>query len=225
MTEAEWLASNDPQAILESLQTTATDRKLWLFACGSCRQHAILLADTRCRDAVEVGERYADGKATSEELAEASEEAYCRRSDLSDGSVSEAIAIAAAFAVVDPALRDPNLGIMTTVEAVQHTSNDLIKIAEYSDSVEVERAARCHLLRDIFGNPFHPVALDPSWSTPSVVNLAESIYEHRAFDCMPLLAGALEEVGCRDTGILAHCRWSWPHVRGCWVLDLILGKE
>jgi hypothetical protein len=225
MTEADWLASNDPQRMLAFLRGKASDRKLWLFACGSCRRHAPLMADARCRTVLEVGERYADENATSEELAEASEVAYCRRTDLSAGGVSEAIAIAAAFAVVDPAQRDPNLGVMTTVDAVQNTSNDLIKIADFSESGEVERAAQCQLLRDVFGNPFRPVALDPSWRTLSVLNLAGAIYEHRAFDCLPLLAGALEEVGCRDAELLAHCRWSWPHVRGCWALDLVLGKE
>ena len=81
------------------------------------------------------------------------------------------------------------------------------------------------ILHDLFGNPFRPVAIDPSWRMPAVVNLAETIYEHRAFDCLPLLAGALEEVGCRNAELLAHCRGPGPHVRGCWVVDLILGKE
>jgi hypothetical protein len=55
--------------------------------------------------------------------------------------------------------------------------------------------------------------------------LAEAIYEEQAFERMPILADALEEAGYRDPTILGHCRGSGPHVRGCWVVDLILGKE
>jgi hypothetical protein len=85
--------------------------------------------------------------------------------------------------------------------------------------------AQAQLLNEIVGNPFRPIALDSSWRTPSVVNLAGAIYEHRAFDCLPLLAGALEEVGCRDADLLGHCRGPGPHVRGCWVVDVILAKK
>lgn len=90
----------------------------------------------------------------------------------------------------------------------------------------ISSQTQVHILHDLFGPlPFRSVTLDRSWRTPSVINLALAIYEHRAFDCLPLLAGALEEAGCRNAEILAHCRWSWPHVKGCWVVDLILGKE
>jgi len=80
-------------------------------------------------------------------------------------------------------------------------------------------------LRDIFGNPFLPVVFDPSWLTPTVVALANSIYVDRAFDRMPILADALEEAGCDNADILLHCRGDGPHVRGCWVVDAVLGKE
>jgi hypothetical protein len=83
----------------------------------------------------------------------------------------------------------------------------------------------CNLIRDIFGNPFRPVAVDARWRTAAAVGLAASIYEDRAFDRLPILADALEEAGCDNDAILAHCRGDGPHVRGCWVVDLILGKE
>jgi hypothetical protein len=60
--------------------------------------------------------------------------------------------------------------------------------------------------------------------TPTVTALAEAIYADRAFDRMPVLADALEEAGCSDDQILSHCRGEGPHVRGCWVVDLVLGK-
>jgi hypothetical protein len=85
--------------------------------------------------------------------------------------------------------------------------------------------AHCHLLRDIFGNPFGPVVLDPAWQTPLVVSLARGIYERRAFDRMPLLGELLKEAGCRDAEMLGHCSpGQGGHVKGCWVLDLILDK-
>jgi hypothetical protein len=224
VTEAEWLTCSDPQPMLDFLRGKASNRKLWLFACGCCRRHPPLLADARCRAALEVGERYADGEASPDELAEASEEAFCRRADLSGAGVSEAIAIAAAFAVVDPAQRDPNLGVMTVVEAVQLSSSDLINAAGHGHSAEAERAGQCCVLRDVLGNPFRPVAVDPAWLTPRVVTLAEAIYQQRAFDQLLILADALEEAGCIDAAILDHLREPGPHTRGCWPLDAILGK-
>jgi hypothetical protein len=83
----------------------------------------------------------------------------------------------------------------------------------------------CSILRDIFGNPFRPVTLDPRWLTASVVDLASAIYEERAFERMPILADALMDAGCDNDDILNHCRGDGPHVRGCWVVDLLLGKE
>jgi len=83
----------------------------------------------------------------------------------------------------------------------------------------------CHQIRDIFGNPFRPVAFDPAWQSETVVALATGIYAERAFERMPILADALEEAGCDNTDILNHCRGDGPHVRGCWVVDLVLGKS
>jgi hypothetical protein len=84
---------------------------------------------------------------------------------------------------------------------------------------------QCRLLRDIFGNLFRPVTLDPTWPTPTVVGLAQTIYDNRAFDRLPELADALEGAGCTNADVLDHCREQGEHVRGCWVVDLILGKE
>jgi hypothetical protein len=80
-------------------------------------------------------------------------------------------------------------------------------------------------LRDVFGNPFRPVTLDPAWRTANVVSLARAIYDERAFDRMPILADALEDAGCTSADVLEHCRRPGEHVRGCWVVDLVLGKE
>ena len=89
-----------------------------------------------------------------------------------------------------------------------------------------ERIAHCSLLRDIFGNPFRPVAFAPEWRTDTAVAFARTMYESRDFSAMPILADALQDAGCDSDDILAHCRdTSLTHVRGCWVADLVLGKE
>ena len=85
-------------------------------------------------------------------------------------------------------------------------------------------AAQAAVLRDIFGNPFRPVTADRSWLTSTVVSLAQGIYAERAFDRLPILADALQDAGCEHPDVLGHCRGSGPHVRGCWVVDLLLGK-
>jgi hypothetical protein len=86
-------------------------------------------------------------------------------------------------------------------------------------------AAHLPHLRDIAGNPFRPVAFDPAWRTEAVVGLARGMYESRDFAPMPVLADALEDAGCADPDVLAHCRTPGLHVRGCWVVDLVLGKS
>src|SRR5262245_53575541 len=88
------------------------------------------------------------------------------------------------------------------------------------------RRARCNLLREIFGNPFRPVAFDPAWHTSDVLLLARGIYDEHAFDRLPILADALQDAGCDCDDLLTHLReTAAPHVRGCWALDLVLGKE
>jgi hypothetical protein len=88
----------------------------------------------------------------------------------------------------------------------------------------VARRELADRVRDIFGNPFRPVRVDPSWRTTDAVALARGIYAERAFDRLPILADALEDAGCTNAGMLTHCRAPGPHVGGCWVIDLVLAK-
>jgi hypothetical protein len=83
----------------------------------------------------------------------------------------------------------------------------------------------CRFIRDVFGSPFRPIAFDPRWRTADTVGLACGIYEDRAFDRLPLLSDALQDTGCADERVLGHCRSEGPHVRGCHVVDLVLGKN
>lgn len=81
------------------------------------------------------------------------------------------------------------------------------------------------VMREIFGNPFRPVVFDPEWRTTTAVALAQQVYESRDFGALPILADALQDAGCDNDDVLAHCRGAGPHVRGCWVIDLVLGTE
>ncbi|MBA4188888.1 MAG: hypothetical protein C0467_12900 [Planctomycetaceae bacterium] len=86
-------------------------------------------------------------------------------------------------------------------------------------------AAHCDLVRDIFVNPFRTVTFSPEWRTSTAVSLAKQMYESRDFSAMPILADALQDAGCDNADVLDHCRGTGPHVRGCWVVDMLLGKE
>jgi hypothetical protein len=104
------------------------------------------------------------------------------------------------------------------------------------EAAQAERAVHVQLLRDIFGNPFRPLpVIDPSWLAwdgGTVRNLARIVYAERHLPegildsgHLAVLADALEEAGCAETDILGHLRGLGLHVRGCWALDLLLGKE
>jgi hypothetical protein len=95
----------------------------------------------------------------------------------------------------------------------------------WEEATPVDKAAICSLLHEIFGNPFRPVTVDPAWLTPTVVSLAQAIYDEQAFDRLPILADALEDAGCTNADLLVHCRSQQEHARGCWAVDLVLGKS
>jgi hypothetical protein len=81
------------------------------------------------------------------------------------------------------------------------------------------------IVRDIFGNPFRPVTFNPSWRSSTVLTLAQSTYDEKAFDRLPILADALQDAGCDNDEILNHLRQPGEHCRGCWALDLVLGRD
>jgi hypothetical protein len=97
-----------------------------------------------------------------------------------------------------------------------------------SNGFEAMRRVQALIVRCLAANPFHPASLDPSWLSwhgSLLVSLARQMYDSRDFSVMPILADALEEAGCSDQKILSHCRQQGQvHVRGCWVIDLLLGK-
>jgi hypothetical protein len=127
----------------------------------------------------------------------------------------------------DPVAEDANFvwGMGGGDPGFVHVSVGPLRDRLYTIEATCEERIVAAIIRDVVGNPFRPVAVDPFWLTPSVVAVAQSIYEDRRFEDMPILADALEEAGCHDADILAHCRSEGPHFRGCWAVDLLLGKE
>jgi hypothetical protein len=231
MNEAGWLACPRPEPLLSFLRrasggrSTASDRKLRLFAVACCRRIWHRITEQPCRDAVDVAERYSDGLATAEELRISHYAArnffqgavYCPFS----GQVDPAAALAAACA------SDELANCAGTIENAALAVGNQFPYAERDPAWASERAAQSDLLRDVLGNPFRTVAWDPSWSTGKgwlAVRLAREIYDARRFENLPLLAEALAAAGCGTEDSLAHCRQPGPHVRGCWVVDLLLGK-
>ena len=106
-------------------------------------------------------------------------------------------------------------------ESLERVSGQIGLAADY----ERQARAHCDLLSDIIGDPFRPVVFCPEWSTETALALARQMCESRDFSVMPILADALQDAGCDDAEILDHCRGPGTHVRGCWVVDLVLGKE
>ena len=223
MTEAEWLECNDPTPMLEFLREKASDRKLRLFAVACCRRVWHLLVDERSREAVDVAERFADGAATDQELEDAKSNAW----EFSLHIVHEDERF---FDLDQNALDAADAPAWAAEWSVDYGSEYggcplRVVVATQRALGTAEGNTQADLVRCIFGNPFRPVTIDPAWLTPGVVELARTIYEDRAFDRMPELADALEQAGCANPDILAHCREPGPHVRGCWMVDLLLGKE
>jgi hypothetical protein len=218
MTESEWLACADPNVMLAFLRTKATKRRLRLFAVGCCRKIWHRLTDARSRSAVEVAERFADDPHNQElrdALSKAAAAAYAV-----EAAARESIFMVNAHAAVR-ACHTVEYTVASEIFAAFAVMTACA--AAYPENL-MKSHLHCILLRDIFGNPFCPVSIDQSCKGGTALDLAQAIYDERAFDGLPILADALEDVGCTNQEILGHCRGSGPHVRGCWVLDLLLGE-
>jgi hypothetical protein len=214
VTEAEWLASDDPLLLLAILEPWAadevvSDRQLRLFACACSRRLWHVLPEQRRKD-VELAERFVDGRASVEEIS-------ARRREISRAKKGRARPDEPAIArwcVLDGSgyggPDDYRWELLTALRATRGAGAE---------------AAQAALLRDIVGNPFRRVEFAPDWRTSTTVALAGGIYEEHAFERMPVLADALMDAGCEGEHVLSHCRGPGPHVRGCWVIDLLLGKR
>jgi hypothetical protein len=254
MTEAEWLTKSDPEPMLRHLIGTdeprvqaveefpnarGSDRKLRLFACACYHRVSHLLPDPTSRSTVQIAERFADGAASVAEFLKA--EAVVRELmtalepqwRASDGvervalhPTQAALALAGIVCWSEPqkAAWYAALNAHLEVPYLADPAVDVHSQQRWEGEV-AEKRAQCELLREMFGNPFRPITLDPAWFTPTVTALARQMYESRDFYAMPILADALEDAGCDSDEILNHCRGPGPHVRGCWVVDAALDKE
>lgn len=222
MTEAEWMVWADPKAMLELLRDNATERKFRLFACACCRRVWPWLADVRSRRAVEVAEELTDGSVSLTDWSDAEAAAWHAMHEGGEGLLDTEDATArlmfhyasgAAFSAVQ--------ADFDRVDA-SSVAQDAANCASEKDQ---ERRSQACLLRDIFGNPFRPVTFSPAWRIDTALTLARQMYDSREFSAMPIPADALQDAGCDNEDVLNHCRFSDVHVRGCWVVDLVLGKE
>ena len=203
MTEEEWLNGTDAMPKLTFLRESS-ERKLRLAGCAYCRSVWALLGKSS-RRAVSFGEELAD-RATDEKHYEptlrAAIQAVLRYEKMSSDR----------FRAADIAYR---VMLNDGWYAVEWTFGNWTGLHNGSA-----------IVHDIFGNPFRPVAFSPSWRTDTAAALAQQMYDSRDFSAMPILADALQDAGCDSADILDHCRDPHAtHVRGCWVVDLVLGRE
>ncbi len=216
MTEEEWLTATTPAGIIDHLRY-ATPRKRRLFCVACCRRIMSLNHNPIVREALVIAERFADGWERREALVNAAEQVNGPRVKLGWFYRSPTTITAEAVAAVC------QIGTELNPELILRCISD----ASGRDSPEdvAGGTAQCELIRDIFGNPFRPVTFSPEWRTDTAVSLARTMYESREFGAMPILADALQDAGCENDDILNHCRdANQVHVRGCWVVDLVLGK-
>jgi hypothetical protein len=226
MTEAEWLTKTDPKPMFELLGTKVSDRKLRLFGIACCRLSWDSFSDRQLRKAVELAEEYADGR-LDESCRTAIERSML---DIYEQELAEEKEFTPT----------PVLRILTLLSRQKYDISEAIGCSSsvaywaFGDDYETNYrpfevelvAEHTQFVRDIFGHQaFRPITIEPSWLTSTVVSLAQQIYVSRDFSSMPILADALQDVGCDNEDILNHCRQPGEHVRGCWCVDLVLGKS
>jgi hypothetical protein len=231
MTEAQWLACEDPTPMLEFLLGKASDRKLRLFAAARCRLFRPDWDDLwPIREAVDAAEQFSDGLSPSGQFARFHRPWQDFIWDVRWGTMdptggSTVLAPYCLGQLLVQAVSSPDAG--SAARGVLYDDLQSYFDGLWKDGPR-ERGAECHLLREVFGNPFRPAALDPAWlawNGGAVRKMAQAIYEERRFSDLPILADALEDAGCHDPDILAHCRGPSEHVRGCWVVDLLTGRQ
>lgn len=223
MTEAEWNNCADPWSMLQYVEGHPSLRKLRLFACACCRRMEALRERQHCGDAIRISEGYADGIASEAELDEVIQELWQATRAAPNDAVITATLHATFFV-------SPNVYCPTELDADVSAESAAIAIVstQSKGNKGEERRIQAGILRDILGNPFRSVLFNPTLMPTrgeAGNKLTETIYTERAFDLLPILADALQEAGCTDAAILEHCRGPGPHVRGCWVVDLLLGKS
>jgi hypothetical protein len=242
-------ARTDRSNRLRFLDCPENLRKLRLFSVACCRRVWRWLADPRSRRAVEIAELRADGHATDAEARAAAAQAAAAQRAAEELFVAARVELDASRAVRGGlALPSASAQVARAAwhcigdypqEAADHAVHAAAAVVPqgvwgtagwamaYRAACREEGRAQKALLDELFGDPFRPTSIDPlwlAWEGGVVPALAQGIYEERAFDRLAILADALEEAGCTDAELLGHLRGPGPHTRGCWALDLALGK-
>ena len=241
MTEADWLTGTEFAAHVGYIADRLAPRRQRLLAAGFCRAVSHLFDHPDLNAALAVVEWYADGRDSIAELEKARQrcrvlaqeayESYARQVDggLSGGEqdVRHELAWAVSFAATSP-LPVLMVGTRAANAAVQARTGAGLLVPVATPAFDAAVAEQSRVMRgvvwDVVGNPFRPVAFAPDWRTDTAVSLARHMYESREFSAMPILADALQDAGCDSDAVLNHCRHESGHVRGCWVLDGVLGR-
>jgi hypothetical protein len=192
----------DPALMLAFLRDKASARRLRLFACACCRLVWRFLSDQPGRARVEAVESRLEGRTAVQPR---------RAGDVASPHPGASPSLYAEVASIYTDYGDAFAAALATSA-----------MAERADPRRAGRAAQAAVLTDVFGRPTRP--LDRRWRTPEAQALAQLIYDQRRFEDLPELADLLEAAGCPPHNVLDHCRSGGPHVRGCWALDLVLGK-
>ncbi len=219
MNESDWLTATDAAEMLRHLGGKISNRKWRLFGCACCRHGWAYLTDPRSRQAVEVAERFADGLAGQEELQSAQKAACSAYPSYPFGSDGWNTAHAVAWAAQPGAGRPGDLYVAL---ASPGRSDPVVYAVSHNPALR----QHADLLREVVGNPFRTNRIDPAWLTHddgAVRKVAQAIYDQGKWDDLPILADALEDAGCTSADILEHCLRPGGHVRGCWVVDALLG--
>ena len=235
MTESEWQECQDTEKLLEYLSDRTSERKYRLFACACCRSIWNLLRDERGKSTLTVAERYADDWATADEVESAKREIAASRSEPVPSDGLHHSGLRWADDLTEHVLFDVQLGKSNPADLGAYTCDWTAARAGLLNGEagrDTEIRLQLLLLHDIFENPYRPSWVEPEWLTPTVIGLAQAAYDERIMpsgelgpDRLAVLSDALEEAGCDDSDILNHLRSPGPHIRGCWAVDLILGKE
>ncbi len=223
MTEEEWLGVTDPEPMLEYCTgCPVSQRKFRLFTVACFRRLWHLLTDERLEEAVRTAELVVDGLCDEEALG------FARAAVLRVPTGHAAWLPACVDGIRWLIIRHPSYprDAMECAAFARSAAARYARSGKSQTTIEAaEQEAQAQLLRDIVGNPFEPVWTDPVWLTEDVVDQARNTYDGRTFGRLPALADALEDAGCESAELLGHLRGPEPHARGCWALDLILGKE
>ena len=216
MTESEWLACTDPQSMMEFLRGKASVRKSRLYVSAHWRQVWGRSAYPDALLLVETAERFIDRLTSRRRVRKALAVAVARTSGHDD------VLIEGGWAIGECRSEAYRLATFFI------TNGELDRYWRETNYPRLSSPQETALLRCVFGNPFRPMCLDAcwlAWNDGAVRKMTQVIYDERRFSDLPLLADALEEAGCTVAAILDHCRSGGEHVRGCWVVDLLLGKE